>query len=85
MFERTDFSSGQWLTDLASEMESPAKRIRTPMLIRKAAKGGAYNSVRLLSCAGMVGRPRSTSTPGRDRTCNLRIRSPLLYPLSYGR
>ena len=25
------------------------------------------------------------STPGRDRTCNLRIRSPLLYPLSYGR
>ena len=25
------------------------------------------------------------STPGRTRTCNLRIRSPLLYPLSYGR
>jgi len=25
------------------------------------------------------------STPGRNRTCNLRIRSPLLYPLSYGR
>lgn len=24
-------------------------------------------------------------TPGRSRTCNLRIRSPLLYPLSYGR
>ena len=23
------------------------------------------------------------STPGRGRTCNLRIRSPLLYPLSY--
>jgi len=25
------------------------------------------------------------SAPGRTRTCNLRIRSPLLYPLSYGR
>ena len=25
------------------------------------------------------------STPGRNRTYNLRIRSPLLYPLSYGR
>ena len=25
------------------------------------------------------------STPGRNRTCNLRIRSPLLCPLSYGR
>jgi hypothetical protein len=23
--------------------------------------------------------------PGRDRTCDHRIRSPLLYPLSYGR
>ena len=26
-----------------------------------------------------------TSTPGRIRTCNQRIRNPLLYPLSYGR
>ncbi len=25
------------------------------------------------------------STPGRTRTCNQRIRNPLLYPLSYGR
>jgi hypothetical protein len=25
------------------------------------------------------------STPGRIRTCNQRIRNPLLYPLSYGR
>src|SRR3954468_476712 len=25
------------------------------------------------------------SAPGRDRTCDHRIRSPLLYPLSYGR
>lgn len=33
-------------------MESPAKGIRTPMLIRKAAKGGAYNSVRLLELCG---------------------------------
>lgn len=52
MFERTDFSSGHQHTDLASEMESPAKGIRTPMLIRKAAKGGAYNSVRLLELCG---------------------------------
>ena len=27
----------------------------------------------------------SRSTPGRIRTCNQRIRNPLLYPLSYGR
>ena len=26
-----------------------------------------------------------SSTPGRTRTCNQRIRNPLLYPLSYGR
>ena len=25
------------------------------------------------------------SAPGRDRTCDPRIRSPLLYPLSYER
>ncbi len=25
------------------------------------------------------------SAPGRTRTCNQRIRNPLLYPLSYGR
>jgi hypothetical protein len=24
------------------------------------------------------------SAPGRDRTCDQRIRNPLLYPLSYG-
>ena len=26
-----------------------------------------------------------TGAPGKIRTCNLRIRSPALYPLSYGR
>ncbi len=31
------------------------------------------------------GATKCESTPGRTRTCNLRIRSPLLYPLSYGR
>lgn len=29
--------------------------------------------------------PSPKSTPGRDRTCDRRIRNPLLYPLSYGR
>ena len=29
--------------------------------------------------------PPLTSAPGRIRTCDLRIRSPLLYPLSYRR
>ncbi len=27
---------------------------------------------------------RGSSAPGRDRTCGLRFRKPLLYPLSYG-
>jgi integrase len=31
------------------------------------------------------GAKKSESTPGRTRTCNQRIRNPLLYPLSYGR
>src|SRR5579885_2611519 len=30
-------------------------------------------------------RPLSFSTPGRIRTCDLRFRKPLLYPLSYRR
>ena len=25
-----------------------------------------------------------SGAPGRDRTCDLRFRKPLLYPLSYG-
>ena len=25
-----------------------------------------------------------TSAPGKDRTCDTRIRNPVLYPLSYG-
>ena len=29
--------------------------------------------------------PFTANTPGWTRTSNLRIRSPLLYPLSYGR
>ncbi len=31
-------------------------------------------------CVGLRNR-RKSSTPGRNRTCNLRIRSPLLYPI----
>jgi hypothetical protein len=36
---------------------------------------------------GRIGSPialMNTSAPGRDRTCDLRFRKPLLYPLSYG-
>jgi hypothetical protein len=29
--------------------------------------------------------PAGMGAPGRNRTCNRRIRRPLLYPLSYGR
>jgi hypothetical protein len=37
------------------------------------------------SGAGAGLRRGELGAPGRIRTCNLRIRRPLLYPLSYGR
>ncbi len=65
--------------------------------MRSRPEGGSTTFV-ILSRRGDSTNPRSWTTdrrqavagddenaPGRTRTCNLRIRSPLLYPLSYGR
>jgi Phage integrase family len=49
--------------------------------------GTSPNSLRVAGLCEDVRRGASEcdSTPGRIRTCNQRIRNPLLYPLSYGR
>ena len=44
------------------------------------------SSVRATNRKGLrLNATRSGNTPGRTRTCDPRIRNPLLYPLSYGR
>ena len=35
-------------------------------------------------CTGRKKKYLYAGAPGRDRTCDLRFRKPLLYPLSYG-
>ena len=44
-----------------------------------------YNMLRSFSVRKKPVETGLKSTPGRIRTCNQRIRNPLLYPLSYGR
>ena len=50
-------------------------QVKAPFENIKPTTEGALNT----------GRPLPDSAPGRIRTCDQWIRSPLLYPLSYGR
>lgn len=52
------------------------RREGTRALARRARMGGGHRSARA--------RQARTGAPDRTRTCNLGIRRPLLYPLSYG-
>jgi hypothetical protein len=66
-----------------------AARLRTrgPKPVARKLRGGGFGALRPLACDGRkrahAGRKRSTR--GRIRTCDLWLRRPALYPLSYAR
>ena len=55
------------------------------ILVKSCEMGPRAAKWRLRATTQTLLQKTLASTPGRIRTCNLRIRSPLLCPLSYGR
>jgi hypothetical protein len=70
------YTFGEWhgSKDQAEAMRAPLDQ----QLNETCSLIYAQRGYLLLGCAG------NRCAPGRDRTCTLRFRRPLLYPLSYG-
>ena len=64
-------------------MEQSKRSVAQPIWVAGRCRAEAMATIREASGRRCLLKRPGESTPGRNRTCDLRFRKPLLYPLSY--